>query len=108
MHIWPRRTEVALCLQRVRTKHAIPYRKAAERPADPVICPRFLWTDVPRCRHHVLSRLAPSSRVLFVSPPPTQIRDVAGKLRQDGLKQDGLTQVSPGNFQFCPTGVAAV
>jgi glycosyltransferase involved in cell wall biosynthesis len=63
---------------------------------------RDLWTDVPRCRHHVLSRLAPSSRVLFVSPPPTQIRDVARKLRQDGLAQNGLTQVSPEIFSFVP------
>ena len=63
---------------------------------------RDLWTDVPRCRHHVLSRLAPSSRVLFVSPPPTHIRDVARKLRQGGLAQPGLTQVSPEIFSFVP------
>ena len=63
---------------------------------------RDLWTDVPRCRHHVLSRLAPSSRVLFVSPPPTQIRDVARKLRQEGSAASGLTQVSPELFTFVP------
>ena len=63
---------------------------------------RDLWTDVPRCRHHVMSRLAPSSRVLFVSPPATQIRDVARKLRQGGLSQSGLTQVSPELFTFVP------
>jgi glycosyltransferase involved in cell wall biosynthesis len=63
---------------------------------------RDLWTDVPRCRHHVLSRLAPSSRVLFVSPPATQIREVARKLHQGGLAQPGLTQVSPELFTFVP------
>jgi glycosyltransferase involved in cell wall biosynthesis len=63
---------------------------------------RDLWTDVPRCRHHVLSRLAPSSRVLFVSPPPTQIRDAARKLRQGGLSETGLAQVSPELFTFVP------
>jgi glycosyltransferase involved in cell wall biosynthesis len=63
---------------------------------------RDLWTDVPRCRHHVLSRLAPSSRVLFVSPPPTQIRDVARTLQQGGFAQPGLTEVSPEIFSFVP------
>jgi len=63
---------------------------------------RDLWTDVPRCRHHVLSRLAPSSRVLFVSPPPTQIRDTPRKLQQDGFSESGLTEVSPELFTFVP------
>ena len=63
---------------------------------------RDLWTDLPRCRHHVLSRLAPSSRVLFVSPPATHIRDVARKLHQGGLAQPGLTQVSHEIFSFVP------
>jgi hypothetical protein len=27
------------------------------------------WTDVPRCRHHVMSRLARRNRVLFTSSP---------------------------------------
>lgn len=63
---------------------------------------RDLWTDVPRCRHHVMSRLAPSSRVLFVSPPATHVRDVARKLRPGGLSQSGLTQVSPALFTFVP------
>jgi glycosyltransferase involved in cell wall biosynthesis len=63
---------------------------------------RDLWTDVPRCRHHVLSRLAPSSRVLFVSPPATHIRNVARNLHRGGLAQPGLTQVSPELFTFVP------
>ena len=63
---------------------------------------RDLWTDVPRCRHHVMSRLAPSSRVLFVSPPATHVRDVAQKLRPGGLSHSGLTQVSPELFTFVP------
>jgi glycosyltransferase involved in cell wall biosynthesis len=48
------------------------------------------WDDVPRSRHHVMSRLARTNRVLFVSPP-TGIRRVlrhapadAGRLRRVG------------------------
>ncbi len=63
---------------------------------------RDFWTDVPRCRHHVLSRLAEFSRVLFVSPPTTHLRDAAHKLRHGGLTDRGLTQVSPGLFTFVP------
>lgn len=63
---------------------------------------RDLWTDVPRCRHHVLSRLAPSSRVLFVSPPATHIRDVVRKVPKGSFAQSGLTQVSPELFTFEP------
>lgn len=62
---------------------------------------RDLWTDVPRCRHHVLSRLATSSRVLFVSPP-THLRATVQKLRNGGLANRGLTQVRPGLFTFVP------
>jgi len=63
---------------------------------------RDFWTDVPRCRHHVLSRLAEYSRVLFVSPPTTHLRDTAHKLRSGGFTDRGLTQVSPGLFTFVP------
>ena len=63
---------------------------------------RDQWTDVPRCRHHVLSRLAPSSRVLFVSPPATHVRAAAGRLRHGGLAESGLTEVNPGLFTFVP------
>ena len=63
---------------------------------------RDLWTDLPRCRHHVLSRLAPSNRVLFVSPPATHIRDVGRNLHQGGFAQPGLTQVSQEVFGFVP------
>ena len=63
---------------------------------------RDLWTDVPRCRHHVLSRLAPSSRVLFVSPPATSVREVPRQLRHGGLALGGLSEVSDGLFTFVP------
>jgi glycosyltransferase involved in cell wall biosynthesis len=63
---------------------------------------RDLWTDVPRCRHHVLSRLAPSSRVLFVSPPATHIRDAIRQVPKGGFAQSGLTEVSPELFTFVP------
>ena len=33
------------------------------------------WTDVPRCRHHVMSRLADANRVLFTTAP-SYVRDV--------------------------------
>jgi glycosyltransferase involved in cell wall biosynthesis len=33
------------------------------------------WTDVPRCRHHVMSRLARANRVLFTTAP-SHVRDV--------------------------------
>src|ERR1700754_4339614 len=33
------------------------------------------WTDVPRCRHHVMSRLARHNRVLFTTSP-WYVRDV--------------------------------
>jgi glycosyltransferase involved in cell wall biosynthesis len=64
---------------------------------------RDQWTDVPkRCRHHVLSRLAARSRVLFVSPPATHIREAAHKLGNGALAHGGLTQVTPGLFTFVP------
>jgi len=35
------------------------------------------WTDVPRCRHHVMSRLARANQVLFTTSP-CYVRDVLG------------------------------
>ena len=63
---------------------------------------RDRWTDLPRCRHHVLSRLAAGTRVLFVSPPATHVRRAAGRLLHGGLMQSGLTQVNEGLFTFVP------
>lgn len=63
---------------------------------------RDRWTDVPRCRHHVLSRLAAGRRVLLVSPPATHVRRAVHGLLHGGLAQSGLTQVSHGLFTFEP------
>lgn len=63
---------------------------------------RDRWTDVPRCRHHVLSRLAAGTRVLLVSPPATHVRRAVHSLLHGGLAQSGLTQVNQGLFTFVP------
>ena len=63
---------------------------------------RDRWTDIPRCRHHVLSRLAEGTRVLFVSPPATHVRRAVHGLVHGGLAESGLTQVSQGLFTFVP------
>lgn len=62
---------------------------------------RDRWTDIPRCRHHVLSRLAMRGRVLFVSPP-THLRDAVHAVRTGGLGTAGLSEVVPGLFAFVP------
>jgi glycosyltransferase involved in cell wall biosynthesis len=56
------------------------------------------WDDVPRCRHHVLSRLAASNRVLFVSPP-NHIREV---FRHPPSDAGRLKQVSTNLFTYVP------
>jgi glycosyltransferase involved in cell wall biosynthesis len=58
------------------------------------------WDDVPRCRHHVISRLASSNRVLFVSQP-SHIRNI---FRRSWHEQRGLTQVSENLFAYVPPG----
>ena len=63
---------------------------------------RDRWTDVPRCRHHVLSRLAAGTRVLLVSPPATHVRRAVHSLLHGGLAESGLTQVNQGLFTFVP------
>src|SRR5262249_37301022 len=40
------------------------------------------WTDVPRCRHHVMSRFARHNRVLFTTPP-WYVRDVLSRRAPD-------------------------
>lgn len=54
------------------------------------------WTDVPRCRHHVMSRLARRNRVLFTSSP-WYLRDV---LR--GGESGSLTRISDSLHTYTP------
>lgn len=50
------------------------------------------WLDVPRCRHHVMARLARGNRVLFTSAP-CYVRDVwrTGEARRGRLTRFGRT-----------------
>jgi glycosyltransferase involved in cell wall biosynthesis len=57
------------------------------------------WDDVPRCRHHVMSRLARSNRVLFVSPQ-THVRDV---LRHPAADAGHVRRVSDNLFTYVPS-----
>ena len=56
------------------------------------------WRDVPRCRHHVMSRLARRNRVLFTSSP-WYLRDV---LRRDGTGDAALTRITPNLHTYTP------
>jgi glycosyltransferase involved in cell wall biosynthesis len=60
-----------------------PYRKVPNHFQPPLAGASIVsfavdrWTDVPRCRHHVMSRLARTNRVLFTTAP-WYVRDVLG------------------------------
>ena len=56
------------------------------------------WTDVPRCRHHVLSRLAVRNRVLFTSSP-WYVRDV---LRRGRARAPALMRISDNLHTYTP------
>lgn len=56
------------------------------------------WTDVPRCRHHVMSRLARRNRVLFTSSP-WYVRDA---LRGGGAGAPSLTRISDNLHTYTP------
>jgi glycosyltransferase involved in cell wall biosynthesis len=56
------------------------------------------WTDVPRCRHHVMSRLARRNRVLFTSSP-WHVRDVLHRSGDDGA---GLERVGDNLYTYTP------
>src|SRR5262245_50585909 len=56
------------------------------------------WTDVPRCRHHVMSRLARQNRVLFTSPP-WSVRDIH---RSDTRGQGLLHKAGDNLFTHTP------
>jgi len=55
------------------------------------------WTDVPRCRHHVMSRLAERNRVVFATAP-WYIREAF----RDSGEEVGLTRVSRNLYTYCP------
>jgi glycosyltransferase involved in cell wall biosynthesis len=56
------------------------------------------WTDVPRCRHHVMSRLARRNRVLFTSSP-WHVRDTLRRGLDDGAR---LSRVSDSLYTYSP------
>jgi len=56
------------------------------------------WSDVPRCRHHVMSRLARRNRVLFTSPP-WYVRDV---LRRDRGREAALMRITANLHAYTP------
>ena len=65
------------------------YLKSALEGASIVSFAVDRWTDVPRCRHHVMSRLARYNRVLFTSSP-WYLRDVF----RDSADGGALTRIS--------------
>ena len=54
------------------------------------------WTDVPTCRHHVVSRLAQRNRVILATSP-WYIRDA---FRRDAGDETGLKRVSDSLFTY--------
>jgi glycosyltransferase involved in cell wall biosynthesis len=70
---------------------------AALQGADIVSFAVDRWSDVPRCRHHVMSRLARRNRVLFTSLPWHLREAVAG--HRDGA---GLARVADNLYTYTP------
>jgi glycosyltransferase involved in cell wall biosynthesis len=60
---------------------------------------RDRWNDVPRCRHHVMSRLSQRNRVLFVSGTVYVRRALQALTQADDF---GVSQVSDSLFTFVP------
>jgi len=58
------------------------------------------WSDVPRCRHHVVARLARRNRVLFTSPP----RYVRDAFRGTGAKPRRLRKITDSLYTYAPPG----
>jgi glycosyltransferase involved in cell wall biosynthesis len=58
------------------------------------------WDDVPRCRHHVMSRLARRNRVLFTSSP-SYIRDILRRGAGDS-NDNRVNQVAPTLYTYIP------
>jgi len=57
------------------------------------------WTDVPRCRHHVMSRLAERNPVIFAGLP-WYIRDA---FRRDATERErGLTRITSNLYTYRP------
>ena len=74
------------------------------RPSHPALddaslisCAVDAWHDVPRCRHHVMSRVARRNRVLFTGPP-WYVRDALTSRSAGG----GLARVTDRLFTYRP------
>jgi glycosyltransferase involved in cell wall biosynthesis len=60
------------------------------------------WSDVPRCRHHVVSRLARHNRVLFTSPP-CYVRDVLRRGPSgERAEQRSLRKITDSLYTYAP------
>jgi len=73
------------------------YLKSALEGASIVSFAVDRWTDVPRCRHHVMSRLARRNHVLFTSSP-WYLRDVFRR----GADGSALTRVNDTLHTYTP------
>jgi glycosyltransferase involved in cell wall biosynthesis len=78
-------------------------RRPAVRAASSLAGASFIscavddWSDVPRCRHHVMSRIALRNRVLFAGPP-WYVRDVFASRDTSG----GLRRATETLFTYRP------
>jgi glycosyltransferase involved in cell wall biosynthesis len=79
--------------ERTAARRALP----ALEDAAIVSCAVDAWTDVPRCRHHVMSRVALRNRVLFTGPP-WYVRDLFDSRASSGA----LTRVNDTLFTYRP------
>jgi glycosyltransferase involved in cell wall biosynthesis len=59
------------------------------------------WSDVPRCRHHVMSRLARQNRVLFTSPP-WYLRDALRRGAGPHGDESALTRITATLHTYTP------
>jgi glycosyltransferase involved in cell wall biosynthesis len=71
---------------------------AALEGASIISCAVDRWTDVPRCRHHVMSRLARRNRVLFTAPP-YYVRDLLSYKPDDDA---GLNRITDNLYTYAP------
>jgi len=77
---------------------SVPSQLAALEGASIISFAVDQWSDVPRCRHHVMSRLAGQNRVIFATSP-WYIRDA---LRHRSGEAGGLHQISRNLFTYQP------
>jgi len=76
---------------------SVPSRPAALEGAPIISFAVDQWTDVPRCRHHVMSRLAGQNRVIFATSP-WYIRDALRHRRGHA----GLHRISSNLYTYRP------